>query len=286
MCIINLGDIMIFLHRQSYKNSPFLQLGITNSYLEHIDCNSASKTTNFEKHHHTSFEIHFVEKGSILYAANGKEYKVNEGEFLLLPPLIMHQFISFEPGTVKKAIMIYTQNDCPLNSQREITHGNTPEAVKKNFDFIVEENKSGRLFSQNIIEARTFESALLIFRLCGVKIIQPATREIEDPRFIKAISFIKDNIDLNPSVSDTANYCHISSKQLTRIFTKSSNLSPAAYIRKERIIRAKALLSEEKLTMKQISETMNFPSEYNFNSFFKRFMSVPPGEYRKNVLNS
>jgi YesN/AraC family two-component response regulator len=41
------------------------------------------------------------------------------------------------------------------------------------------------------------------------------------------------------------------------------------------------LLSDSSLSLKQISEIMNFNNEYYFNAFFKKYSGMPPGEYRK-----
>lgn len=51
-----------------------------------------------------------------------------------------------------------------------------------------------------------------------------------DNRFVIASKFILDNIERNLSVADVAFYCHLSPRQLTRIFLDAEGVSPAKYI--------------------------------------------------------
>ena len=96
-----------------------------------------------------------------------------------------------------------------------------------------------------------------------------------------AKQYIEDNVELNPSVSDVAEYCHLSAKQLTRIFNGFEGISPGEYIIRARVSRIEALLSDRSLSLRQIGEIMSFNNEYYFNAFFKKYSGMPPGEYRK-----
>jgi AraC-like DNA-binding protein len=44
------------------------------------------------------------------------------------------------------------------------------------------------------------------------------------------------------------------------------------------------LLSDPSLSLRQISEKMEFNNEYHFNSFFKKYAGMTPGAYRKSVV--
>ena len=41
------------------------------------------------------------------------------------------------------------------------------------------------------------------------------------------------------------------------------------------------LISDMTLTLKEISDRMNFNNEYYFNAFFKKHIGMPPGTYKK-----
>ena len=44
---------------------------------------------------------------------------------------------------------------------------------------------------------------------------------------------------------------------------------------------SKALLRSTKITIDQISNNLNFPSQDTFSKFFKRVVGISPSEYRK-----
>jgi len=132
-----------------------------------------------------------------------------------------------------------------------------------------------------ISEIKIYEILIYILRKHGF--VQKETindLSSEDVRLSMAKQYIKDNAESNLKVSEVADYCYISSKQLTRLFEKE-NTSPAKYIRHCRIARIESLLGDRNLSLKNISEIMNFSSEYQFNSFFRKYSGMPPGEYRK-----
>ena len=84
-----------------------------------------------------------------------------------------------------------------------------------------------------------------------------------------------------PNVTDVSKYCYLSAKQLTRIFQRFEGISPGEYVINKRIKRIEKLLADQNLTLKQIGSMMNFANEYYFNTFFKKYSGMPPGEYRK-----
>ena len=58
-------------------------------------------------------------------------------------------------------------------------------------------------------------------------------------------------------------------------------MSPGDYIKRKRASAIAEMLSGTSLSLKEISRVMNFNNEYYFNSFFKRYCGMTPGDYRK-----
>lgn len=54
-------------------------------------------------HYHTSFEIHVIQNGFQKYEAQGETFRVNEGQFLIIPPFVRHIPIDEDPCTQKYA---------------------------------------------------------------------------------------------------------------------------------------------------------------------------------------
>ena len=130
-----------------------------------------------------------------------------------------------------------------------------------------------------MIENCAFETIITILRLGGLCEENATSVTKDNARLALAKQFIKDNIELMPTVAIIAEYCNMSTKQLTRLF-KNENTTPLNYINAQKIKVIQDLLIENNLTLKEIAEKFNFNNEYYFNSYFKKYAGIPPGEYR------
>ena len=168
-----------------------------------------------------------------------------------------------------------------MEPSRSCFCGTATPRLLSNFDFICQEATLKKESSHTLIENGILECLVSIFRLSGIKEKDSCHRQDDHIITSLAKKYIEDNIQLNPSVPDVSEYCYLSAKQLTRIFTKFEGISPGEYITKRRVARIEKLILEDCLSLKQISELMNFNNEYYFNTFFRNHAGMPPGEYRK-----
>jgi AraC family transcriptional activator of pobA len=78
-----------------------------------------------------------------------------------------------------------------------------------------------------------------------------------------------------------ANKLCLSAGYLSTLIKKVSGRTVADWIDDYVILEAKALLKSGKLTIQQISDELNFPSQSFFGKYFKRIVGVSPNEYKK-----
>lgn len=100
---------------------------------------------------------------------------------------------------------------------------------------------------------------------------------------IKSINkYINENyMNCNFSLSDVADYVNINVSKLSIIYKKSTGEYLVDYVSKLRIAKAKKLLEETDLTIKDISQHVGY---YNVSSFIRRFrqlQGIPPNDYRR-----
>jgi len=74
----------------------------------------------------------------------------------------------------------------------------------------------------------------------------------------------------------------LSTKHLSKVVKENSGTSANDWIDNYVILEAKALLNSTNMTIQQISDEMNFPSQSFFGKYFKRRVGVSPKEYRNN----
>lgn len=267
------------------------KFGIAGCYLKFLLFGNDYKNTTLKMHHHTNYEIHIIFKGSQTYEISGESITVDQGEFILISPLVKHKVSETKPDTEKISLTFSTTKDKPmdlsLKNMKDYIFGETPEDVCKNISYIKQENKTKGEYYYHLVSGRVFECIIHILRCGGLEDVMGIREgDKEDARLSIAKQYIKDNIEKNISVQDIANYCNLSVKQITRIFKEKETVGVAEYIRQEKAEYIVKLLFDKEMTLKQISEKMNFNNEYYFNTFVKKNLGMTPGEYRKTITKN
>ena len=98
---------------------------------------------------------------------------------------------------------------------------------------------------------------------------------------IKALSYIKTNLKNSIKLKSLSQMVGYSDRQLRTLFLKYLGTTPKQYITDERIKRAKAYLSNTQLSLKNISDSLGFYSEFHFMKSFKKITGYTATEYRK-----
>ena len=275
---------MKIIYKQQKNDMCFEEIGIENCLTKQLLFGKDIKTAIKKEHHHKDFEIHIINSGHQTYLIDNKKYKIKNGSFLIIPPDVKHLVFDFPPDTVKTTFLFSANKKSPFNFVKNPIIQKTPSDIVSNIEFIL--NGAKNPFSKKITEGRIYEILVSFLNLLGYSKKIEIDAKAEDVRIFMAKQYIKDNIELNLKVGDVASYCYLGTKQLTRLFKKYQNITPSKYIEQKKIKHIENLISESDLSLKMISEKMNFSSEYHFNSFFKKIYGMPPGEYRKIHKNS
>ena len=274
---------MKILYKQPKNTETVLDsLGIRNCFCKYL---TAGKDHNVirKEHYHTDYEIHMVETGSAVYDTQGQHRNLQTGDFLLIPPGKRHRAVEYERETTTFALTFSAEL---LPELPDCVSGSLPQRLRENLGQIHGEAAQSKTLSDRLIEGNILETVVLLWRLCGMKETQAPERETgEDARVAIARQYISDNIVQFPAVQDVAVYCHLSVRQLSRLFERDVGISLAEFIQLQRVRYAQELLRGNELSLRQISEHLNFSSECYFSSFFKKHAGMTPGKYRQMYTN-
>lgn len=279
-------DLKIIYKQSSVKNDPLYlsELEIAECNLNFVSCRKDRKFITGMRHHHSGIEIHILMKGTIKYGFEDETVTVKKGEFLLIPPGVSHRFLSCSENSERASLHFVLSDKCSsITEGKKLVISETPKAVVDGIKFILGEKQGRSPMYTRLMENRILECIVLILRQIGgdLSFAEKTRADDRDPMFLFATQYIKDNIRNPLTVSELSSYCAVSSKQLSRIFIRETGMNTSEYIRKERCIQLQKLVIETDLSFKEISELMNFGSEFHFNSFFKKYSGLPPGAYRK-----
>jgi AraC family transcriptional regulator len=83
-----------------------------------------------------------------------------------------------------------------------------------------------------------------------------------------------------PTASELARLCGVSTRNLQRKIRQSTGMSISAYVAEAQLARAKALLKQRRLPLKEIAFQLGFSSHSNFSAAFRKAVGQSPSEYR------
>lgn len=97
----------------------------------------------------------------------------------------------------------------------------------------------------------------------------------------KFMNLVQENFREQRGIGFYADRLCLTPKYLSKVIKDSSGTSAAEWIDDYVMLEAKALLKSTNMTIQQISDELNFPSQSFFGKYFKRAMGVSPKEYRR-----
>ena len=77
-----------------------------------------------------------------------------------------------------------------------------------------------------------------------------------------------------------ANELSITPKHLSRTVKSQTGFTAVEWIERYVILEAKVMLKSSNMTIQQIADELNFPSQSFFGKYFKKNIGVSPKEYR------
>ena len=266
-----------------YKQSEDIarwEPGISHCYFKQLSHTRDSRTVTLNPHHHTDYEVHLICRGSHAYEIGDNVIQLQAGMFLLIPPGVRHRVLGASEDMQKYSITFHSD----YRPACDHWAGPLTERMQADLKFIGEEAGKTGGCARQLIGGCVLELILLLLRTVGYE--GPETPPLpeesgEDERMALARRYIADNVERSISVEDVAYYCHLSTRQLARLFWEQAGVSPARYLQAEKMQAVRQSLLTEKLTSRQLSEKYGYSSEYYFCKAFKKYYGMSPGAYRK-----
>jgi len=103
---------------------------------------------------------------------------------------------------------------------------------------------------------------------------------LNDPRIGMAISLIHKNPSNKWTVASLANQVNMSRSSFAQKFNTLVGETPLSYLTKWRMDLSSKLLTESNQKLMTVAAAVGYDSETSFSKTFKKFKSLPPGEYR------
>lgn len=132
------------------------------------------------------------------------------------------------------------------------------------------------------IEARAHLHLLLVYLLRDYQKAEQSRLRVAEPSF--AIRRVLNAVEKDPSgihsIDELAAIARLGTTRFADRFFQEVGFTPAAYLRRRRIERAKLLLREGRKSLAQIAFEVGFSSSQHFATAFKQVEGVSPSRFR------
>ncbi len=209
---------------------------------------------------------------------------MEEGTVLLLLPGVWHRYTPSKSTGWKEHWVSFngTQPDifrdnAILPLEQPVTRIGLDETIIELYQSILESIESERIGFKETIAALTYQ---LIARINAIRRSRQFGGEDTNSFVQKSNAYIRDHIDQQINLERLASELGIGYSWFRRMFKHHTGLAPNQYVIQLKLNKAKELLVNTSLPLKQISSMLGFESQFYFSKFFRNKTGVPPTKWR------
>ena len=144
-------------------------------------------------------------------------------------------------------------------------------------------------FATPVVTAKGFQAIVELLTVFAQQLAESATRHIialssDEPRPVAlAKEFVQAHADEELTLAQVAQCAHVSGYYFCKLFKKTTGMTLTEYIARVRIEKAKTLLLDPLVRVSEVVYAAGFGSIPQFNSLFRRYVGMAPGQYRSTV---
>ena len=283
---------------QSLTEIEDIQIGYLDKDIVLVD--SIQKYVEMSSAHLSMNVIVFCIKGKIQALMNGQRLDLQEGQIAIVPPNVTVTDIMISPDFNLKA-MFFTNRILQSFLREKISVWNDMMYIHRQYVFTLSDDhidlynhfydmlllsfsqKFNSRYHTDIIQS-LFQAAILV--CCGMleqnlvsdsKVRHEKTADYHFKRFL-------DLLNASPykrrSVASYANELYISPKHLTAIVKKCSGKTANQWIKERLLEEIRFYLKQTDLSIKQVSDKLDFTNPSFFGKYVKEHLGMTPGEFR------
>lgn len=239
-----------------------------------------------EQHFVTSqYALVYISEGEGTYIdSDGKRWAIHSGDLFQRFPGVPHD-VKLAPKTVRSYIAvphdIYNLIERTENRfLKKPVHSLGPMYdLTDNFRHLMCScEKEKDLYSL----ALKFQHLIKLCMLSADDYIKKEENSLEH-RLLRAAELLTENLDEALSIQDVATAIGLNYHTFRRQFTRWADVSPGQFRIQKRIEKALSLLSNQKLSISEISALLGYSDIYAFSSHFKKAVGVSPRNFQKIV---
>lgn len=246
------------------------------------------------------YELMFVTNGTLYIKADETEYETTEGNYIILPPLVLQQ--GYKPSYCTFYWLHFAQNEgevmfydagCASKEYRICANGQqrteylllpisgtvpSPERITIMFKQLLDAEKryQNKSYDDFCVTSLLLELKSQLLETYN----KPPVPEVHNRLCNNIKEYINWHIFEPVTVAGIASYYGYNTRYLSALFKSCTGLSIKDYIINAKTLQAKKLLEDTNSTISQIAYSMGFQDNHNFSKYFKKATGLTPSEYR------
>ncbi|MBQ4585393.1 MAG: helix-turn-helix transcriptional regulator [Clostridia bacterium] len=220
----------------------------------------------------------YVTDGIFSTKINDEVYNLKKGSVVIFPPKFKYHYWGEPPSKYLCAHFTGSHvekilTDLGFSLDPLVLEGEFSPKIKALFDKMIEADITKAPFLQYSLACLLEEILLTI-----------ATNREKNKgyrTFKSSIKYIHTNYTEKIHIPSLAKMEGLSNSRFITLFTKEMGKTPSDYILSLRLSRACELLTSTNMEISEIGPASGYKDPYFFSKIFKKYMGVPPGEYRK-----
>lgn len=274
-----------FNTRQTMNSKTFEVFRYKDAYLKEVAL-----------HHHDFYEVYFFLSGNVQYNIENRSYLLTPGDVLLISPMELHQPMFGSEHREYERIVLWidkqflegfclpgeTFTTCFDTSSPNHSNLLRPEGVNRQFlmfllEQLISENNTKEPY-QEICSMSYLAQVLVLLNRLALQQRKEEPAAIQDSTVYNVLGYINEHYKENLTLDALANRFFVSKYHLSREFQRLVGTSVHRYIIQKRLVMAKQMLSEGKLSA-EVYQNCGFGDYSNFYRAFRSEYQISPKEY-------
>jgi AraC family transcriptional regulator of arabinose operon len=249
----------------------------------------------------TDYELFVVTKDTLYISYNGEPFTINEGEFLLLPPLpppnnrrkgirpshcsfywlhfsVNHEVALSTIPNSKHAAYPYTvpQYTIAIPRQGKIPHAEKIVVLMKQLQDSIRSNYDST--TANYLSTTIL--CELYSQFYRENNVSQRSKRTQKQMYYDIIDYVKSNTDKNLKVADVAAHFCYNEKYLSHLFSNIAGIPLKQFILNVKMDAANFMLTDTNASISEIAASLGFTDSHNFAKAYKKIAGLTPTEYR------
>lgn len=231
----------------------------------------------------TSWEIIFVEKGTLTIQEENTLFEVNAGESLLLRPGCRHVGAEDFPADLRFYWLHFEVLDS-VQSARWMSHLSLTQHSRTNDPGYI-----ASLFRQFFSEQEKLQRSvalefILLLILQQISVVEPGESERENPGIAlayRAQQLIRTQYHLPISTASLAKELHCNADYLGRVYRIAFHLTLTESLHRQRVLAAKKLLIGASASLQEVAQSCGFNDVGYFRQIFRKHTALTPAAWKR-----